>query len=86
MSVDRGHLGALVTAIYAQGGIYAIGRMETFIEAPSVVIVLDSGEKVSWRADLCREPTDSDLARYWKERAELAERRLGELERKESST
>jgi len=28
MSVDRGYLGALVTAIYAQGGIYAIGRME----------------------------------------------------------
>jgi hypothetical protein len=43
----------LVIAKTGQGEIYAIGHCVSYTTAPTVVLKLADGSRLSWRADLC---------------------------------
>ena len=65
MWLDCACLGKLVVAETDDGGKVVIGEIVAYFSAPSVTIKKSNGEKISWRADLCRPLTKAEIAIYY---------------------
>ncbi len=69
-------LGKIIIAHTAQGLLHAVGQCVGHSGAPVFYFTNDSGERVSWRDDMCTQADAAEELKYWQARAENAEQKL----------
>lgn len=60
MELDADSVGKLVIAKTTEGVVHAVGTVIVYHPAPAVVIRKVNGDRVTWKADLCRLLTDDE--------------------------
>lgn len=76
MSDQLDKLNTVVVKRYGTGESSELALVVSICDAPTYTLLDVSGARYSWRQDLTRPATADESIRYWRERAETAERLL----------
>jgi len=77
--------GRRVAAKYAAGdGVHAVGRVISYTDRPTVTIVTDRGERISWIADLCKPDPETESAKAWRDLEEVVGYNVGSTSTQDS--
>jgi hypothetical protein len=72
-------LNTVVRVMWGTGERRGFGRVIAVCDAPTFTLEMDTGEKITWRQDLCRGAQPAEEVAYWKARALAAEKSNADL-------